>query len=173
MQIEISLDLDGTVVEFENHYISKFGVPKSDLEISKNVSGVLMKDRDFWLSQPLINTPNFIPKCYCTARLIKKDWIKKQLMLNNLPKAPIYQVFGYNLSKAPQLKRANIHCHIDDSLSVFKDLNSKGIPCLLLDSPNNKEWGPVGRIYSLEYEEIEESFYLFKETLFPFFKELL
>ena len=65
------------------------------------------------------------------------------------------------------------HLHIDDSLSVFKDLNSKGIPCLLLDTPNNQEWGPIGRIFSLDKDEILDIFNLFKETLFPYFKTLL
>ena len=65
------------------------------------------------------------------------------------------------------------HLHIDDSLSVFKDLNSKGIPCLLLDNPSNQEWGPIGRIYTLDREEVEETYQLFKSTLFPYFKELL
>ena len=51
------------------------------------------------------------------------------------------------------------HLHIDDSLSVFKDLNSKGIPCLLLDSPNNWNWGPIGRIYTLNKEEVEDNYW--------------
>lgn len=172
MNIKVSLDLDGTLVEFENHYISKFGVPKSDYEISKNVTRVLIKDKEFWLTQPLLNIPNFTPHCYCTARLISKEWIKKQLEINSLPKAPIYQVFGYSLSKAPQLIRSGANVHIDDSLSVFKDLNLKGIPCLLLDSPNNQDWGPIGRIYTLDKEEIEDAYHLFKNTMFEYFKEL-
>ena len=65
------------------------------------------------------------------------------------------------------------HLHVDDSISVFKDLNSKGVPCLLLDTPSNREWGPIGRIYTLDREEIEETYHLFKSTLFPYFKELL
>lgn len=171
--LKISLDLDGTIVDFNNHYISKFGMPKNDLEITKNVMGVLRKDKEFWMTQPLLNTPNFIPHCYCTARVISKEWIKEQLRMSLLPKAPIYQVFGVSLSKAPQLKRSGAAVHIDDSLYVFKDLNSKGIPCLLLDSSNNKEWGPIGRIYSLDKEEIEETYHLFKDTMFPYFKDLI
>ena len=66
------------------------------------------------------------------------------------------------------------HLHIDDSLSVFKDLNKKGIPCLLLDSPENRNWDePVGRIYSLDKDEIEYTYYLFKETIFPYFNEFI
>lgn len=171
--IRISLDLDGTVVEFYNHYISKFGKPKTDLEITKNVRNVLVRDKDFWLTQPVIHIPNFSVYSYCTARIIPKKWIKEQIVINNLPQAPIYQVYGVSLSKYPQIKRSGCDVHIDDSIEVFKDLNSKGIPCLLLDAPNNQEWGPIGRVHSLDKEEIEETYNLFKGTLFPYFKELL
>lgn len=154
--LKVSLDVDGTIVDWINHYISKFGVPNSDEEITQNVEGVLINDKEFWLTQPLINTPNFIPKCYCTARLIKKSWIKKQIEINNLPKAPIYQVKGYGISKLSQLKKSGAQVHIDDSISVFKDLNSKGFPCLLITSPENKHFKTTCRINSLNYQEIEQ-----------------
>lgn len=171
--LKISLDVDGTIFNFVDHYINNFGVPKTNLEITKNVRGVLLKDKEFWLTQPLINTPNFIPYCYCTARLINKNLIKQQLKLNSLPKAPIYQVYGISLSKYPQLKRAGIDVHIDDSISNFIDLNLKGIPCLLIDNPDNQEWGPIGRIYSLNKEEITDCYYLFKDTLFDYFLDIV
>lgn len=171
---KISLDLDGTIVDFYNHYLSKFGHPKTDLEITKNVVGPLRKDTKFWLTQPLINVPNFIPHCYCTARVIAKKLIKKQLEINHLPKAPIYQVPGVSLSKYFQLKRSGAEVHVDDSLQVFMDLNLKGIPCLLLDSPGNQHWDePVGRIFSLDRDEIEDAYHLFKTTIFPHFKEFV
>lgn len=174
MNLKVSLDLDGTIFEWNNHYISKFGVPKTDLEITRNVVGPLKTDKEFWLTQPLLNVPNFVPHCYCTARIINHGLIKKQLMINNLPTAPVYQVYGVSLSKYPQVKRSLAQVHVDDSVRVFKDLNSKGVPCLLLDSPNNQDWAePVGRIYSLDKEEIEEAYYLFKETIFPYFKEFI
>ena len=173
MNLKVSLDMDGVLVNFYDHYISKFGIPKSDLEITKKVMNVLIKDKEFWMTQPLINIPNFQPCCYCTSRVIPKQWIKQQLEINNLPKAPIYQVFGYTISKYSQIKRSGANLHIDDSLSVFIDLNTRGIPCLLLDSPNNQEWGPIGRIYSLNRDEIEDTYYLFINTMFPYFKELI
>ena len=154
MKLKISLDLDGTIVDFYNHYEKKFGKPKTDFEITKNVAGPLRKDREFWLTQPLIREVNCPVHCYCTARVIQKEWIKQQLEVNDLPKAPIYQVRGVALSKLPQLRKSGATVHIDDSLSVFKELNSKGFPCLLIDAPNNREWGPIGRIYSLERDEI-------------------
>mgnify|MGYP003430292425 FL=1 len=69
--------------------------------------------------------------------------------------------------------RGRVDVHIDDSLSVFIDLNTKGIPCLLIDSPNNQEWGPIGRIFSLNLDEIEDAYELFMNTVFTNFKDLL
>lgn len=172
MNLKISLDLDDTIVSFKDHYISRFGIPKTDLEITKKVRGILLKDKEFWLSQPLINIPDFIPTQYTTARLISKNWIKQQLKLNNLPNSPVYQVMGISISKAKML-RGRVDVHIDDNLNVFKDLNSKGIPCLLIDAPYNQEWGPIGRIFSLQKQEIEETYKLFIDTMFNNFNKLL
>lgn len=170
--LKVSFDLDDTIMDWTNHYISRFGEPKTDLEITKNVLTILKKEKEFWMSQPVIRVPEIVHS-YCTARVIPKNWIKEQLSLNNLPKAPVYQVPGIGISKYSKVKMSGAEVHIDDSLSVFKNLNSKGIPCLLIDSPFNKEWGPIGRIYSLNMEEIEDTYHLFLETLFPYFKELI
>lgn len=172
MKLKVSVDLDDTILAFQNHYKERFGCPKNDFEITKNVRGILLKDKEFWMSQPLINFPNFIPTQYTTARLISKNWIKQQLKNNNLPNSPVYQVMGVSLSKARMLK-GRVDVHIDDSLKVFKDLNSRGIPCLLIDAPHNQEWGPIGRIYSLNIEEIEDIYELFMNTVFNNFKKLL
>lgn len=174
MSLRCSFDLDGTLVEFYDHYINRFGQPKSDLDITKHVMGVLRKDKDFWLTQPVINYPGLTPFCYTTARVIRKQWIKEQIRVNNFPDAPVYQVFGVKLSKYPQLKRSGANLHIDDSFSVFVDLNKRGFPTLLLDSPSNRDIDfPFGRIYSLDKDEIEDTYYLFIKTIFPYFKELI
>jgi hypothetical protein len=47
------------------------------------------------------------------------------------------------------------------------------VPCLLIDSEANREWGPIGRIYSLDKEEIEDAYNLFLTTIYPNFKDLL
>lgn len=173
MNLKVSMDLDGCLCDFYGPYLKRFGIPKKDAEISKNVQTVLLKDKNFWLNLPVLNQLNFTPKQYTTARIIPKQWIKEYLEKEMFPKAPVYQIFGYGLSKYSKIKMGGCHLHIDDSLSVFIDLNKRGIPCLLLDTLNNKEWGPVGRIYTLDREEIEDAYWLFKDTLFPHFKELL
>ena len=153
--------------------MKRFGTPKKNTEITRNVVNILSKDRDFWLNLPKINTLNWTPAQYTTARTIKKKWIKDYLDKEGFPKAPVYQIFGYSLSKYHHIKAGGCHLHIDDSLSVFKDLNNKGIPCLLYDNSGNQDWGPVGRIYSLDIKEIEDAYRLFINTIFPNFKKLL
>lgn len=173
MNLRISLDCDGVLCDFYNPYINKFGIPKKDLDITKNVAGPLSKDKEFWLSLPVINRPNFKVKQYTTARSIPKSWIREYLDNSGMPKAPIYQLFNYSLSKVPKIRMGGCNLHIDDSLKVFIDCNLNGIPCLLMDNPSNQEWGPIARIYSLDIEEIEESYNLFLKTIFPYFRELV
>lgn len=170
--LKISLDIDDTINFWMEPYLNRFGTPKHDIEITKNVRGVLKKDKSFWLNLPIKNIPNFIPTQYTTSRLINKQWTKEYLYKNNLPNSPIYQIYGYGLSKAKMLK-GRVDLHIDDSLKVFKDLNKKGIPCLLMDAPHNQEWGPIGRVFSLNIEEIEDAYYLFINTMFNDFRKLL
>ena len=167
------MDLDGCLCDFYGAYYARFGVPKKDSDITKNVQNILLKDKEFWLNLPVLNELNFQPKQYTTARIIPKQWIKEYLAKELFPKAPIYQIYGYSLSKYSKIKMGGCDVHIDDSVHVFTDLNSKGIPCLLLDTPNNQDWGPIGRIYSLDKDEIEDVYYLFKETMFPYFNEII
>lgn len=171
--IKVSVDIDGVLADFYGAYYARFGTPKQDSEITYNVENILIKDKDFWLNLPVLNELNFSPRQYTTARVIKKQWIKEYLNKEMFPKAPVYQIYGYNLSKYNKVKMGGCQLHIDDSLSVFLDLNTKGIPCLLLDAPNNQSWGPIGRIFSLDKDEIEETYHLFLDTMFPYFKELI
>lgn len=172
-RLVISLDIDGCICDFYNPYIERFGIPKKDNEISKNIYRVLSKDRDFWLNLPVINRPTFKVHQYTSARSIPKAWVKKYLEDNAMPKAPIYQLLNYYLSKVPRIKMGGCNLHIDDSLRVFIDCNLNGIPCLLMDNPANQDWGPIGRIYSLDKDEVEDCYHLYTDTMFPYFKEIL
>lgn len=172
-RLVISLDIDGCICDFYNPYIERFGIPKKDNEISKNIYRVLSKDRDFWLNLPVINRPTFKVHQYTSARSIPKAWVKKYLEDNAMPKAPIYQLLNYYLSKVSRIKMGGCNLHIDDSLRVFIDCNLNGIPCLLMDNPANQDWGPIGRIYSLDKDEVEDCYHLYMDTMFPYFKEIL
>jgi hypothetical protein len=173
MTLKTSIDLDGVLCDFYGAYENRFGIT-TDSEITKNVQTVLLKDKEFWLNLPVINHLDWQPRQYTTARIIPKSWIKEYLAKEMFPKAPVYQIHGYHMSKYHKIRKGGCNLHIDDSISVFIDLNTKGIPCLLLDTPDNQQYNEaVGRIYSLDKDEIEESYHLFKDTIFPHFREFI
>ena len=162
--LRISCDIDGCLADFNSGYLKRFKKwPNHDWAITRNVKYILSKEREFWLNLPVLNTLNFTPKMYCSARLNNRNWTKKYLELNGFPKAPLFQVPGYELSKAKVLK-GRCDVHIEDSVKNFIDLNSKGIPCLLYDTPENRHLGPVLRIYSFNEEEITDAYYLGKDS---------
>lgn len=172
MNLRVGLDIDGVIADFSMGYKNRFGkFPKKDWCITRNVHNILIKEKEFWLSLPVIRTPNFVPRLFCSARVNNRRWTKKYLLDLGLT-SPLYQVAGYSLSKYPTLK-GKVDVFIDDSLKNFIDLNLNGIPCLLMDSVENKDWGPIGRIYSLDIDEIEDAYWLFITTVFPQFKKLL
>ena len=171
--LRIGLDIDNTLAGFDDAYVTRFKKwPNCDWAITRNVEHILIHERDFWLGLPVLRRPDFTPKLYCSARVNSKRWTKKYLKDNDFPNAPLYQIPGYKLSKAKVLK-GRVDVFIEDSVKNFKDLNSKGIPCLLIDTPRNQDWGPIGRIYSLEYDHIKETYHLFIDTIFPNFSGLL
>ena len=49
--LKIGLDIDDVLAEFMQVYLNRFGTPKQDSEITKNVQNVLRKDRFFWENQ--------------------------------------------------------------------------------------------------------------------------
>jgi uncharacterized HAD superfamily protein len=168
----IGTDIDGVIADFNSGYLNRFGgFPKYDWCITRNVNNILVHERDFWLNLPVIRVPNFTPRLYCSARVNNKRWTKKYLKSNGL-NSPLYQVPGYNISKYNTLK-GRVDVFIDDSIKNFIDLNLKGLPCLLMDTKYNREWGPIGRIFSLNIDEILEAYNLFKNTVFDDFKSLI
>ena len=169
--LEIGCDLDDTIFGFSKGYLNRFKKwPKYDWAITRNVTHILSKERDFWIGLPVIRRPNFVPKLYCSSRVNKKCWSKRALEINDLPNSPLYQVPGYNIPKSKYIK-GRIDVFIEDSPHQWKSLNSAGIPCLLIDSPNNKEYGPFLKIYTLDYDEIEDAYNLALEmNIFKEFK---
>lgn len=155
--LRIGLDIDDVIADWHGGYIKRFGnYPVKDWVITRNVKNILIHERNFWLNLPIKNMPNFTPRLFCSARINSKNWTKTYLKKNGL-NSPLYQVNGYHISKYDTLK-GKVDVFIDDSLKNFIDLNTKGIPCLLMDSPLNQSWGEIGRIYSLKLEEIESTY---------------
>lgn len=153
--LRIGLDIDNCIANFDAGYLSRFKKwPNHDWAISRNVEHILIKEREFWLNLPVLRKPDFTPKLYCSSRVNNKRWTKQYLKDNEFPNAPLYQIPGYKLSKAPVLK-GRVDVFIDDSIKNFEDLNNQGIPCLLIDSPQNRHYKTEYRIYSLDKKEIE------------------
>jgi hypothetical protein len=174
--MRIGLDIDDVIAGFWGsycEYFDTFNNPQHLVNntITKNVQRILKSDRDFWINLPVINRPNFNPTLYCTKRVNNKSWTRKFIEINNLPNVPIYQMFYQHGNKADMIK-GKVDVFVDDSISNMIKMNLSGIPCLLMDTENNQDWGPVGRIFSLNKDEIEDTCELFKSTMFGYFKEL-
>lgn len=153
--IRIGLDIDNCLVDFDKGYLNRFGkFPEKDWCITRNVNNILIKEKAFWLGLPIKNIPNFIPKCYCSVRVSPQKWTKLYLQRNGFPNAPLYQIKGgWGTSKYDKLKN-KVDVFIDDSIWNFEDLNSKGIPCLLITTDANKSYDTKLRINSLSAQEI-------------------
>lgn len=157
--LRIALDIDEVLADFMNSYLNRFGNPKTDYEITRNVQRELSTDKEFWLTLPVINTLNFEPELYCTKRVNPKVWTKTWLKINNFPKRPVYQMFYQKGNKADMIK-GRCDVLIDDSYSnVIKAINS-GLPALLYTSPWNKDIDFRYRINSLDIKEIESMYEL-------------
>lgn len=172
MKLRIGLDCDDTCNYWYEYYLKKFGPPKDDATITRHVQNNLRTDKKFWLSLPIKNFPDFDVALYCTKRVNPKSWTKQWLEDHGYPKAPVYQVYSQTKNKADVIK-GRVDVFIDDSIRNFIEMNLAGVPCLLMDSPGNQSWGPIGRVYSLNESEINEVYELFMNTVFDNFKNLL
>ena len=163
MKLKVGFDLDDTIFGFSEGYVKRFKkFPKYDWAITRNVTNILIHERDFWVNLPVIRRPDFEPKLYCSSRVNRKAWTKKAIEINDLPNSPLYQVPGYHIPKSKYIK-GRVDVFIEDSIHQWKSLNLAGIPCLLIDNERNQEYGPLLKIYSLNYDEIEDAYYLAKE----------
>jgi len=175
--LKIGLDIDDCLANFWESYCDYFSTdtnPKhlNNEMITYNVQNILRKDRAFWVNLKCLNHLDFNPVLYCTKRVNLKDWTKCWLERNELPIAPIYQVF-YQGGRKSKMVKGKVDLFIDDSISNMIEMNLAGIPCLLYNTENNGHWGPVGRLYSLKYDDIVDTYNLFVDTMFPNFKMLV
>lgn len=158
--LRIGLDIDGVISDFWGIYIKRFGMPKKDSDITRNVMRILSRDKNFWISLPVLNRPDFTPSLYCTKRVIPKRWTKQFLTKNRLPDSPVYQIYGNIGRKSPRIK-GRVDVFIDDGVDNFIELNNNGVPCMLLDNEYNRYVNTAGRIYSLQYRHIVEQYNTF------------
>ena len=171
-QLKIGLDIDEVLADWSGPFFKRF-TPKSDSDITRICGQVINRDRNFWINLPVIQYPiGFEPELYCTKRSCLKTYSKEWLDINGFPHRPVYQVFCQTDNKARYIK-GRVDVFVDDSITNFVQMNCSGVLCLLMDTKYNQSWGPIGRIYSLDYNEIKESYYLMKYTFFKNFKRFL
>lgn len=164
MNLRIGLDIDGTICDFWNPYLKIYGEPKNGTEITRNVVKKLIYNKDFWLTLPVINRPDFIPALYCTKRSHPKTWTKQYLIRHGMPDKPVYQIYSQVASKSARIK-GRVDVFIDDSVDNFIELNSNGVPCLLIDNEANRWLNTIARIYTLQYKEISECYHKFIKSI--------
>lgn len=174
--IRIGLDIDDVLADFWESYCKYFDTEHNpemleDKKITKNVYKILRYDRNFWLNLNMKQFPDFIPTLFCTKRINSKAWTKKWLSEYGY-NSPVYQIYLQSSNKA-RLIKGRVDVFVDDSIFNMVSMNLSGVPCLLMDTPNNQQWGPVGRIYSIDKDSIIDAYELFMKTAYPIFKQLL
>lgn len=160
-KIKIGLDIDDTLVDFWAEYLKKFGKPKEDRIITKNVYK-LRKDKKFWENLPKLRDIDFIPELYCTKRINSKVYTRNSLEKHGFPIRPIYQMYYQKGNKADLIK-GKVDVFVDDSISNFEMLNKSGILCLLIDAPSNRNYETPLKIYDLKYSTIINKYNEFKK----------
>ena len=165
-KLRIGLDIDDTLVDFFGEYLKRFGNPKSDPQITKNVNK-LKYDKKFWENLPKLRHIDFIPELYCTKRINPKSYTRNSLISNGFPIRPIYQMYYQHGNKATMIK-GRVDVFIDDSISNFVKMNNSGVFCLLITAPNNEYFATDLRINDLNYETILEKYNQYARTVNKF-----
>lgn len=164
--LRIGLDIDDCLADFWGAYCNYFDTknnPKmlEDSMITKNVQNILRHDRDFWLSLPVLNFPDFVPELFCTKRVNSKSWTKEWLKINGFPDRPVYQMIYQHGNKADMIK-GKVDIFVDDSWRNVKAMNEAGVPTLLFHTERNSE-NPMYKVYTLSKDAIIESYGFMKE----------
>lgn len=153
--MKIGLDIDDTIVDFTGPFRKRFPDANSSGKISRAIRNHLMEDKDFWLNLPVKHLPDFEPTLVCTKRCVPIQWSVEALANAGIKDVPIYQIGGKDKSKTV---RYQIDFFVDDDLYNFMEMNTSGLPCLLMDHPANKKYTGEGRVYSLNEKELIKTF---------------
>jgi hypothetical protein len=159
-KLNIFLDIDDVIFNFHEAYSKHFKLPipkgwDNSPEMINRLKS-LKKNKNFWLTLPLKNIPNFQPSGFVSARGIPKSWTKESLKLNNIKgRSNVHQVM-WNVSKLTILKELGCDLFIDDKIETFEELNKAGTPCLLMTANHNKDYKTPLRINSLDINKINK-----------------
>lgn len=164
MRLKIGLDLDDTVCYWSREYFRIFR-SKKDKDIKDTLQNMLKKNRKFWVELPLKHMPDFEVALICTKRICPKSYSREYLRRHGINDAPIYQVTNYYDKKSRFIK-GRCDVFVDNDVSNFLELNSNGVPCLLITDESNTGYDTPHRISSLSYDEIENAYErLMKDTI--------
>lgn len=165
-KLRVYLDIDDVIFNWGEAYAEAFNtsIPKtwSKSKRMKDRLEMLKKNKKFWLGLPLKNYPDFRPNGFVSARSIPKCWTKKSLEINEIPNYSNVIQVAWGESKVNILKDLNADIFIDDKVETFKECNKNGIFCLLMDAPHNKRIKTDLRIYSLNYNDINDKYKKYK-----------
>jgi len=155
---KIYLDIDDVIVNWQKAYSDKYNTSEPKRwqygKYFKDRLQLLRKEKQFWLNIELKNKPNFIPNGFVSARAIPKKWTYELLKKYNIPgRSNITQV-NWGHSKVEILKEIGCEIFVDDNIKTFKECNSNGIFCLLMDASTNKHIKTDYRIYDLNIKTI-------------------
>ena len=152
-RLRIGSDIDQVICDWANPFFKRF-TPKDDTDITRICNQILAKDKEFWLNLPVIRRfEGFEPVLYCTKRSCCKHYSKEWID-----------------NKARYIK-GRCDVFIDDSPKNVIQMNRSGVPTLLMDTPYNQDFGPILRIHTLDYDEIEDVYNLALEmNIFKEFK---
>lgn len=160
--MNIYLDIDDVIFSWQEAYAKRFNtnIPKSFVKsnlMTKRLV-ILKEEKDFWITLPIKNIPNFQPKGFVSARGIPKSWTEESLRINKIPgRSNVHQV-GWGQSKLELLKSLNCNIFIDDKPDTFYECNKNGVFCLLMDARHNQHIRTKYRIYDLDINKIMEKY---------------
>lgn len=145
--MKIYLDIDGVCGDFFNHFFAYLSLPSHPVEVYHderfNQLYRVQHDKDFWLSMPILNKPEFTPTAYMTSRPIPSHVTTWWLAKNGFPFAPVFTTEN----KAELLPEDGVM--IDDAPHHFDQIVKAGKRCLLFDALYNRHIDTQDRIYSL------------------------
>lgn len=160
--MKIFLDVDDVILAWHEAYSKRYNVPIPTDWIPydkiKDHLAELRKDKTFWITLPVKHVPNFQPSGYVSARSVPVTWTKEAMKLRNIPGRSKVKHVGWGESKMDVLKSLGCELFIDDKYETFLECQKNGIPCLLMDTPQNRHQKTNLRIYDLKIESIMKKY---------------
>lgn len=156
--MKIYLDVDDVVLAWHEAYAARFNVPVPTSWVPydqiKDHLTELQGQKSFWITLKVKHMPNFQPAGYVSARGVPVQWTKDALKLRQFPGRSKVKHVHWGESKMDILESLGCELFIDDKYETFVECHKHGIPCLLMDTPQNQNVITDLRIYDLDINNI-------------------